>query len=1221
MPPSAAQLGTLLASQWHGLFYPSLLSGGDGSDKVSAALWLLDAAGFTKAGDLAAATVAASEEEADVSKNINVSNNSSRALVGEASALLSGFTVISSCGRPLSWPQLFLIHGVSAAAAANCGSSSGEGKGSKPVDLAAALARMSSGGGASSSSSCLFAALSEALLQLSADGAISNGSSADHASTAPSPLLFALVDPATSKLAAGRESHAARRAFLEARLYAALCLHCYFPTVKQLAKLLVVFINQEEEIVSQAVSSTAAGGGGGGNPQSGPPATHRRQRAEVRARGVIAGLLECALWTAKAAPAALRSALDGIKDGSASSESNSGSGHGGIAAVVSAFGPRPEQSRAVTAAASLTLTLLVAQATQLKEARNKNDTNSGSSKSESLIDGAFLAAETIHTIQELLFTCVLGAGTVNMPNRPARPLQQQQQAGYFTVTDRPLTLAEFDALVVTVFPLLLQQLGYEWPWSELLRHCRSLDRLQVAPSFPYVAQSSGLVMETVLLGLSHRSYPQRLQNLLPGSFDRLREKLDMLPKTNKSNNGNGNEGDKDGDENENGEGGSKTAPLFALPPYYREAAEPLLSYYSCTGIGGIRTDEAERVLSQAVSTLPMVIQLRALAPPPQPPQDDINGDAKKGTTANHHHHHRHAITAARAAALETRFMAEVLLASVIAHTQLQTHSQVQGMMRELAPLFARLSLTLSRHASALAAPLLIRRSASDEASHSTDNSSSSSSGALVFSDEAEKLMNDVGYQFYPLEWLPLLAQSYHEQQQQQRRSSSGNDDSLFQPSAVFTSATQFPYSVFAAVAHQLDASFQSPLGSASGGNCPAGFRSSAIRGVTAREQYLAGDGNSSGSGSSEMWPLQRAERLLGALMLPCWLDSRLASGELEGTMAVTATRVVVGHSSSSSSGGGGGGSGDDGLLARLSHLLKPRVLEAFWGDDDERNASNSSVHAGHKRTREGDSSARPVALEERDEEAVRALTNALLRSGASSYELTIEAKDFMLAVAQCFLPCTTNLFPSTVSTASGKRGAAAATATTAAKSKVKVTVELLRGALAWCQATVGGPAVQADVRMQLQQQQQQGNDNSSGMNPVDAIFGAVYNSCTLDACAIARRVLLSSVPARLLEKLQLRQRMAADLTARRDKCIRLIRGGVGAGEGADSAKNSPSAGTAEVDPLLVHQWSQFVGLLQAFALLPASDEASGGGVGGVGVGVPTELSAAQWIWYSPYSTN
>lgn len=1141
----AAVANALYASLWHSFFYGGGGgSGGGGGGGALPVLHLLDAVGFTKAGDVALAV--------EAERNCIAQARDDLAAAGA-----------DSDPKALDWPRRFFLTCATAAL-------SGDGVDSNAKPLTAVL-RQQRQPERQRDASSLFSVLASTV-------AATAGSADGSASMDGFPSLFSLFDAAKSRVTAGGSADEGARVFAEAQLYAALCLHCHFPTVKQLAKLLTVYIYQEDAFVAQAVLHTAAGGDG----------KYRRHRDEARARGVVAGLLGYALDTAQRAQRRLREALQSMQEeGERASEPHGGHHRKDSRPLLPPVGPRPEQTSAVLSAAAHTLVQLLTQESQLKAAEG----TSGALGSLSM------GREIVHTVQELVFTAVLGAGTALMSNRPTQSPQQQAQQGdglrSFTVTHRALTIHEVDALTRHLFPLLLQQLGYEWPWSELLRHCRGLDKLQVSPPFPYVALSSNLLVETVLLRLSSHTYPERLENLLPESFDRVREKLGLLPAPNRS------AAEEDGREAPAREGRDR-ARLFFLPEYYQEPVTALQAYYSRTKLGRLRVEEAERVLSVAVSTLPMVVQLRALAPPEEPEDGD-----EEGGTGRARDHRLYPLTGARVTALVTRFKAECLLASVIVHTQLETHSQVQGMMRELAPLFLKLTVALGGNPNALAVPLLT--SAGGDGPQAEGDASGSSHGSLGFTDEAKRLINDIGYQFPSIEWLPWFAHAFHARHHRAAQPSSSQTGMgalpssssfpLFGPAAAGAAAggaaVSLPYSVYAAVAHQMRASFHSPLGSSSSSS-PSGFRSSLVTAPSRKcwlSEYLGKEVEESGGGVGELMnPLKRATRILETLMLPCWLDARVSSCDLEGTIAVTATRVVGGNRHGSvggAAGGGGGGAaggGGDSLLARLSHLLKPHILELFWRDSQ---ADDDGGYTG------------------KDEEAVRALTNALLRQGASSFELTMEAKDFVLTTAQCFLPLTGDLSRKVEGTA---RGGA-----------VKPTAELLRGALAWCQSTVGNNAVRAEVRMRLQQHMQGSQPPS-----FDSVLPAVYNSCTFDACALARRVLLSEVPARLLEKMRLRRQQSADLIARRDRCIRRIQG-----HDADADDNGGERGEEavplrkEVDRLLLHQFSQWVSLLRAFALWSEEGEEGDGGIRGAAVtgGELPELSAAQWLWYSPYAAN
>lgn len=891
-------------------------------------------------------------------------------------------------------------------------------------------------------------------------------------------------------------SGASAAVFWEAKLYAALCFAGGYRTIRPLAKLLTLYIHQESGLSllkGEATEDTGA-------------------LAPVRRKGVVAGILEAALCCSRHDSKAVGHALQSLTHAA------------GIEDQAGEWVPSAGKSEAVLQAASLLLTQLVSQTTVL-ERHTKGNTAATSPSADTTT-----AVEVVHAIQELLFTLMLGAGTIAMPNRPSPAAADPSSDGTLLTTSRPLTLGEADALTQRLFPVLVQQLGYEWPWSALLRHGRILDKQQHTPTFPGVAWGSRLVMDHIWLTVGrHRTYRDRLHALLPESYDGILEGLGLLPPppppiTAAS---------------EEASASARTAepPLYVMPTYYEEAGTVVVGYLERSGQGRLRVDEAERVLTQATGTLPMTARLRALAPPVA-----VNRSVDEGTVATEG---RYPLSSAVVSALEARYRAEVLLASVVVFTQLRVVSQVQQLLRVLAPLLGKLLLMVGRTGGECPPLLTLRR---------TDNKAF----PLEFSRLAERLMSDVGYQFYPLEWLPAVARVCNATAHRAAAgSSSSTDDWAVAPSLAAQHGT--PYSVYAAVAHQLGASLRAPIGSSGEltQRHPAGARSSVVTPSShyVSQMHLLGP---QGGDTQKQAAWQRAAGILDGLMLPAYLDSCVSSCELEGTLAVTATRRVVGTA--------GQAAQISSAVADAVSRMSPALWKAYW------QAGKAATGPGRESQTGPDqqpSQQRATAVEV---EAVRDLTEALVRRGASSSVDHMVASDFLVTVAQCFMPHTY--------TEGGKTIAAD---------------HLLEAARAWCADMVGSAADRSRLRVLRMQQQTEPN----GCLPLPL----PYNSCTLDACAVGRRV-LRAVPARLLEKMRLRQQTVEVLYRRRDAWLQA---------------HAPPSVTPEgprrqslphrcVDALLSHQWARWCHVLRDMAILE-------GGMAG------EDLTAAQWLFYAPYTMD
>lgn len=126
-------------------------------------------------------------------------------------------------------------------------------------------------------------------------------------------------------------------------------------------------------------------------------------------------------------------------------------------------------------------------------------------------------------------------------------------------------------------------------------------------SMTNVQWSSRYVIEMLLLRLvTAFTYPARLANLLPSSYDRIVDSIGlinhqsttMLPSfaqqtdrhIDKNNNKNNVSVDNSNDENQN-----NASVMFDLPVYYKGAAAPVLSYV-CSATSRVNVHEVERIL-------------------------------------------------------------------------------------------------------------------------------------------------------------------------------------------------------------------------------------------------------------------------------------------------------------------------------------------------------------------------------------------------------------------------------------------------------------------------------------------------------------------------------------------------------------------------------------------------------------------------------------------------
>ncbi|GET92148.1 hypothetical protein, conserved [Leishmania tarentolae] len=1034
------------------------------------------------------------------------------------------------------------------------------------------------------------------------------------------PLPSQATATATSDLWAAAAQ--LQRQWYEARLYAAVACSTSMSTPGPLARLLVAYAHQGDHRLQVAAGSNFEcyiGGDpngektteGGNTSSVTRVATDTAVAALVQARlsGVVAGVLEYALCVARGRTAMAVSDLRAF-----SSAVNTS-----LEKALPCTTMTSCAAAHVPCSAALLLSLITEECGYYQQTAP-----AGTRGGEVAVTAAVL-----HAVQELLFTVVLGDGTQNMSSRPEppAPLKRPGAAGgsvasvtpvMMTVaTTRSATLPEADAISQEFFPSLVHQLGMEWLWSPLLRHLSSLDKVRVseealgvqagsASTSPLsVRWSSHMLMDTILMSLSRKTYPQRLLNVLPGSYERLLSNLDLLPQVRP-------QGDDGGDAGKDDAARRASGPLlFSMPAYYAEPASALVAYFQRAGVSGLRVEETERILTTATSTHAMIVRLRAQAPlrrsvdgredGAEDPSGEESDDNSNGGIASLYHRnktratpHAHALTHERVAHLIKRYQGEVLLAAVIVHTQLRVPSQVQQLMRVLAPLFLKVHLAWRTHHDGSSASWLLQSRTDSSVAATTPSSAR-------FSAEAEVLLDQVGYEFYPLEWLPAALAAR----------TAANDSSF--------ERLTFPYSLLAAVGHQFQLRLRGvPLGSSGDVTLrhPAGPRTSAVMPSVAKAALIA---NFKGADEEETkvtaaaW--RRTERFVTGLMQLCYLDTKTSSTELEGTLAVSSTRRVLttsGGSATRISSVGGStalgvrGSGTNVIAAadvasqRLRFLLQqPAVMDAMWGPME-----GTAVSRGSETSQPyGEQREKKPRLEfglAEAQEHLRSMQQLLQEYGAASFDTTVEAADFALTIAQAFLPLSVGTSAS-LSPVSGKDDPAAST---------KKSEALMRAGLEWGGAVVGNAATKARVNMQLQQQQ------NGGVSSFSTALAHAYNSATVDTAWLARSA-LRYVPQRILEKMCAHRAERLALVHRHNKWVSRLIGNLPTSE----AKKYDLGNAHCVEPLLVEQWTQWERVLEQLGLyehLEAGAAATVSATPHLSSFSAEDITCAQWLWHSPY---
>ncbi|CBZ30197.1 conserved hypothetical protein [Leishmania mexicana MHOM/GT/2001/U1103] len=1027
---------------------------------------------------------------------------------------------------------------------------------------------------------------------------------------------------ATSELSAAAVRQ--QRQWYEARLYAAVACSTSISVPGPLARLLVAYAHQGDHRLQVAAGANlecyiggdhngkrTKEGGNAASVTSVAPDTAAAALARVRLSGVVAGVVEYALCVAR------------VRTAVAVAE---------LRASASAVHASPDQPPPCTATAScaaahvpqsaaLLLSLITEECSYYQQTAP-----AGTGGRE-----VGVTAAVLHAVQELLFTIVLGSGTQDMRNRPEPPAPPKRPGadggGGASVTPavmamsttRGVTLPEADAISEEFFPALVQQLGMEWVWSPLLRHLSSLNKLQVseeavdaragsAPaSFLSVRWSSHVLMDTILLSLARKTYPQRLLNILPGSYERLLSSLDVLPRMHP-------QGDDGGDAGKDDAARRASGPLlFDMPAYYAEPASALVAYFQRAGVSGLRIEETERILTTATSIHAMVVRLRAQAPSRHDvggredgaddgSDEELDGNGNSRVASFYHHNkrrattHAYALTHERVQHLITRYQGEVLLAAVVVHTQLRVPSHVQQLMRVLAPLFLKIHLAWRTHHDGSSASWLLQP-------RTNPSVTGRGPSAARFSAEAAVLLDEVGYEFYPLEWLPAALAA-----------STATSDSSVERLA-------FPYSLLAAVGHQFQLQLRgTPLGSSGDVTLrhPAGPRTSAVMPSVGGAALIAscrGADEEETKTTAAAW--RRTERFVAGLMQLCYLDPKTSSTELEGTLAVSSTRRVLttsgGSATLSSSGGGNSalgvcGSGASVIAAAdvASHrlcslLLQPAVMDAMWGSME-----NTAIAKGNgalqRYAERREKRPRSVSASAETQEHLRSMQQLLQEYGAASFDTTVEAADFALMIAQAFLPLSAGT-SALLSSASGKTGPVA--------SAGKKSEALLRAGLEWGGAVVGHPATKTRVHMQLQQQQK------AGASSFSAALAHVYNSATVDTAWLARSA-LRYVPQRIWEKMCAHRAERLALVHRHNKWVSRL---LGNSPAASEAKQCDLGDPHRIDPLLVEQWTQWERVLEQLGLsghLGGDSATTASAMPHLSSFSAEDITCAQWLWYSPY---
>lgn len=540
--------------------------------------------------------------------------------------------------------------------------------------------------------------------------------------------------------------------YLEAQLYSALAFATCFTTVTPLAKLLVVYLLQS----SPAQASS-----------------YRR----ARMHGVVAGLLHIACECARHAQARATQSLAKCY--------KQQSHHVTSTVAEDQLYPLPEETPIAIVNVALLLHTLVKECSCYEAADQPS--------SPTTVASVELAEIVMESLQALLTAVIVGGSTrhLSAPEQQPQESNAQQWAGE-VFTCRGLAQAEADALVDVILPVFLQSIGFEWFWSESLRYLRRVEKLPL----PAAAQpsSDGVigvkwrsqhVFDRLLLGCADRTYPSRLYSVLPGSFHTLMQSLGILYSSSGSPDG---EHFDDGEAMDADEDVQGPEPLFTVPPYYEAPVTAIMSYWQKVGsTQAIVLDELQQVLHHATSVLPMVVQMKAMAPADEDGSEeaDENSRARGGGGL---------FTSNCVKGLLARYEAEALVCAIVTYTQLSVPSHSQELFLQVLPLLDRRISDFHAGGGAFNDSTQLPLFSTTTTQHSDSvGSSVPASFSWRFTPQFERLAGGAGYQFYPQEWLPHVAHLY-------LHSITHAGEPLMLSSLQGNAA---PYSVFAAVAHQL----------------------------------------------------------------------------------------------------------------------------------------------------------------------------------------------------------------------------------------------------------------------------------------------------------------------------------------------------------------------------------------------------------------------------------
>lgn len=803
--------------------------------------------------------------------------------------------------------------------------------------------------------------------------------------------------------------------WLEARLYGFLCLLFNYRCVDTAAKLLALYIacaGHNSSSSSKATRNALAQWLDPSSITSADTADSAEASSEACARssGVVSGVLE---WVFFVASHYEPEVLRGEWSALMKKRGSAGEAE---RETLGLYPSLEDADRAGVCGVRL-LTQLVAQCRTLD----------GSNSSSSIAKRVGL--DVMQALCELLAALTVGASPGDAPQRSD---SSSGGAAVVVGAGRGLSLSEADLLTQLLLPRLLCQVGLEWPWSALLKRCRQLDKQpqrEGAEARGWVRWVSRYWIDVLLTAVSPHTYRERLTHALPGSWQDALAALELAATEEQANT--------DGDGGEDDAAPHTAPPVFALPTYYEEPATTVAAALAA----GASPADAEEALVSSVRRSLLMVRLRAL----QAPEDGSASASAKLLPGD------------LVAALTDRYEAEVLLAALLVHTQLRTASYCQLLLRRVGPLLER---RLRRLAECAAPQLVCQGGGAD--------------GRPRLTTEMSTLVGDVGYQFYPLEWLPALARTSRA------------------PSACHHGVPSFAYSVYAAVAHQFGLTLiGAPVGSSGGNRSPGGPRSTTLLPPRATD----------GGPLSSLPPAEQRRRWLGTelffrhLLLPCLLMSRVASSELEGPAALGCT------------------------LPRGETSVAAHMLKSAAPASPDLTARLHSIAALEN----------PAA----EEEALAALR---LQMGSCSFTSTVlEARDAVLCVAQLLLPSAADLAgrspPADYVSASeevmelnAKKRQKRETGGKAAEEGAHYAAALWEASQRWWTGSVAATSLLNALRVRARELHTSGVLSSSSPSSYALLL---FNSGTIDCSPLARQV-LRCVPRRLVSKARLRATMYAN---------------------------------------------------------------------------------------------